>query len=89
MSRNSTDVPTAVCENNGHCMMKYKQKSMRETAVNLRDKGGHFCALAANCYSGNVFTCAARVYLTGRNFLFSERGFRRMLGPSTHIGTLT
>jgi hypothetical protein len=71
-------------------MMKYEQKSMRETVVNLRDKGGHFCALTANYSSGNiVFTCAARVYLKGRNVLFSERGFRRMLGPSTHTGTLT
>jgi hypothetical protein len=66
-------------------MMKYEQKRMRETAVNLRDKGGHFCALTANYSSGNiVFTCAACVYLTGRNFLFSESGFRQMLGPSTH-----
>lgn len=82
--------PLQSVKNNGHCMMKYKQKSMRETAVNLRDKGGHFCTLTANCYSGNiVFTCAAPVYSKGRNFLFSERGFRRKLGPSTHTGTLT
>jgi len=71
-------------------MMKYEQKSMRETAVNLRDKGGHFCALAANYSQGYiVFTCTVRVCLTGRNFLFSERGFRRKLGPSTHAGSLT
>jgi len=58
-------------------MMKYEQKSMRETAVTLTDKGGHCCAPTADYSSGYiVFTCAARVYLTGRNVLFSERGFR-------------
>jgi hypothetical protein len=70
-------------------MMQYEQKSMRETAVNLRDKGGHFCAMTANYSSGYVvFTCTVRVCLTRRNFLISERGFRRKLGPSAHTGTV-
>jgi hypothetical protein len=65
-------------------MMKYEQTSMRETAINLRDTGGLFCLNIANYSSGNiVLTDAARASLTGRNFLFSGRGFRRSVGPST------
>jgi len=57
-------------------MMKYEQKIVRETVVNLRDKGGHFCALTVNYSSeNNVFTCASRVYLTGVIFYFRNVDF--------------